>query len=107
VLEVLKKLMNFVSILVDFALPAVAVVGSGLLTYALTGGEEEFPPENEPTESLTINYEQNFDDNITDNQNSKVDMIIELIKNQGDMDYREYCPKWADEVYILFILYYL
>ena len=33
--------MEFLGLLVDFGVPAVAAIGSGLVAYALTGGEEE------------------------------------------------------------------
>lgn len=33
--------MEFVGLLVDFAVPAIAAIGSGLIAYTLTGGEEE------------------------------------------------------------------
>ena len=35
--------MNTKAFLVDYALPSLAALGAGLLTFALTGGVEEFP----------------------------------------------------------------
>ncbi len=39
-------IMSYSSIqaaLIDIAIPAAVALGTGLITYALTGGEEEFP----------------------------------------------------------------
>lgn len=35
--------MNVKSLLLEYALPGAVVIGTGLLTFALTGGQEEFP----------------------------------------------------------------
>jgi hypothetical protein len=38
---VIAREMELVGLFVDFAVPTIAAVGSGLVAYSLTGGEEE------------------------------------------------------------------
>jgi hypothetical protein len=37
------------SIVLDYALPAIVVIGTGLLSYVLTGGIDEYPVSNNST----------------------------------------------------------
>jgi hypothetical protein len=37
--------MNTKSLLLDYGIPVLTVVGAAVVTYLLTGGEEEYPSE--------------------------------------------------------------
>ena len=43
------------SIVLDYALPAIVVIGTGLLSYVLTGGVDEYPLTSSSSSNVTTN----------------------------------------------------
>lgn len=80
--------MNTKSLLLDYAIPAAVMVGTGIFAYALSGGQEEFPT----TDALSLE-----EDNIegTDEESNsfhlhdpllqeKLDDLLSLLGKQGE-----------------------
>jgi hypothetical protein len=90
--------MEFVGLLVDFAVPAVAAIGSGLVAYALTGGEEEVCLQSIPGEDSTIDNFNSLELVATEESGSGLtnNSFDEEIKDNDDEIARSFIQQGAE-----------
>lgn len=76
------------SLMLDYGLPSLAMVGAGLLTFMLTGGPEEFPSTEPPDEGEGQEDDADYADSNVNEESEESLMLAASIT----------APKWADEV---------
>ena len=78
---------NVKSLVLDYGLPGLAMLGAGLMTFMLSGGLEEFPSADPDGGEI-----QDLDDDFRENNEEFEETLVPL----GNADVTP--PKWANEV---------
>jgi hypothetical protein len=97
----LNAKMSAKSLMLDYGLPGLVAFGTGVLTFMLTGGPDEFPPE----ESCLVEDGADEDEDAGEGEDMELNSQQQLSnshyrKNESDdfMTVKDMPPDWAVEV---------